>query len=106
MHFIDKLTKIKQLRFVLVIFSSLIVMSLGIPNASGEQNTNVNMWDLSNLDENYTKNECFMEAVNLATTIAESKIGQEAFSKVSISTESLTKKIAEIKNTSLDLTGL
>ena len=99
MHFMDKLTTIKQLRFVLIIFSSLIVMSSGIvPNASGEQNTNDGIWDLSNLDENYTKNECFVTAVNLATTITESKIGQEAFSKVSKSGESLTKKIAEIND--------
>ena len=94
MHFENYKTKIKQLKFVLVIFSSLFVISSSItPNVFGEQNTNVGVWSLSNLDEKYTQNECFIKAMNLAVVITESEIGQEAFSKIGKSTETLTETV-------------
>lgn len=92
MHLVNYKNKIKQLKFVLIVFSSLFVISSSVtPNVFGAQNTSVGIWSLSNLDEKYTQNECFIEAINLAVVITESKIGEEAFSKVSKSTETLTE---------------
>lgn len=97
MHFGTCLNKTTSLSSVLVIVSSLFVISSSItPNVFGEQNIDVGIWFLSNLDENYTKNECFIEAVNLAATISDSKIGQEAFSKVGKTGESLMETIDKI----------
>ena len=99
MHFKNYKTKLEQLKFALVMFSSLIVISSSVtPNVFGEQNTNVGIWSLSNLDEKYTQNECFIEANNLATVIINSKIGQEAFNKVDKSTETLTETIHKMNS--------
>ena len=63
------------------------------------EHTRVWIWTFSRLDDSYWKNDCFLEAVKLAETIAKSAKGQNAYKIVNKPNTALTK--AEVDKTNL-----
>lgn len=63
------------------------------------EHTRVWIWTFSRLDDSYWKNDCFLEAVKLAETIAKSAKGQNAFKLVNKPNTALTKD--EVDKTNL-----
>ena len=79
-----------RLTILPILILGLFFSSSSIPMVGGESEKKIWIWSISELEQQYVNNECFLEAVKLASVIAQSEIGKDAFDKVSSVDNSLT----------------